>query len=106
MTDSHVLSAADRRRFGRTQLSVSPLGFGGAPIGFVETERREAQRTLDGLLDHGINVIDTAAMYRGSEALIGEAISGRRSEFVLISKCGHAEPDLPGESWTAELIAA
>ena len=28
------------RSFGRTGLEVSALGFGGAPVGFLETDRR------------------------------------------------------------------
>jgi len=101
-----ALTPADRRRFGRTELLVSPLGFGGAPIGFLDTDRTEIERILHGLLDLGINVIDTAAMYRGSEETIGRAIGKRRDEYILISKCGHAEPDLPGESWSRSLITA
>jgi aryl-alcohol dehydrogenase-like predicted oxidoreductase len=33
-------------------------------------------------------VIDTAAAYKSSEQMIGEAVSKRRKEFYLLSKCG------------------
>src|SRR5690606_32481526 len=36
------------------------------------------------------NVIDTAAMYKDSEILIGNAVGGRRDEFYLFTKCGHS----------------
>jgi aryl-alcohol dehydrogenase-like predicted oxidoreductase len=75
---------------GKTDLSVSRLGYGAAPIGFLETGPNQIARVLNYLLDHGVNLIDTAACYRGSEEAIGEAISYRREDFVLVSKAGHA----------------
>ncbi|HMN97023.1 MAG TPA: aldo/keto reductase [Phycisphaerales bacterium] len=95
-----------RVRFGRTGLMVSRIGFGAAPIGLLETERAEATRLLNLLLDRGVNLVDTAAGYRGSEETIGAAISHRRDEFVLVSKCGYAVGDLAGEPWSAQLVAA
>ncbi len=61
---------------------------------------------LNFLLDSGVNLIDTAASYRESEEVIGESISSRRDEFVLVSKCGSTFDDLRGEAWSAQLIAA
>ena len=93
-----------RRAFGRTGLSVSPLGFGGAPVGYLKTDRERVARILHYLLDHGVNAIDTAAAYEGSEEVIGETIGSRRSEFVLISKCGTKVPGVDGEDWSPKLI--
>lgn len=91
----------EKRPFGKTGLDVSVVGFGGAPIGFLETEQRQVGDVLNGLLDRGVNLIDTAAMYLGSEQAIGKAIGHRRGEFVLVSKCG-AGWDTPGDSdWSA-----
>ena len=42
----------------------------------------------------GINFIDTAICYGTSEARIGQAISHRRNEFVLATKCG-CQPGMP-----------
>ncbi|MHC5023087.1 MAG: aldo/keto reductase [Planctomycetota bacterium] len=95
------------RPFGRTGLMVSPLGFGGAPIGVLDTEAERAARVLNLLLDAGVNVIDTAACYFGSEKLIGRAIGHRRDEFVLISKCGHADAGETGpRDFRPDVIAA
>ena len=69
------------RTFGRTGLQVSPLGFGGAPIGLLATDADEVGTLLNALLDHGVNVIDTAACYHGSEAVIGRSIAHRRDSF-------------------------
>ena len=68
--------------------------------------RRRTRRTceINLTLDIGINFLDTAACYASTEALIGSAVSHRRDEFFLASKCGHAV-DTDAESWTAQLIA-
>ena len=48
---------------------------------------------LNAVLDSGVNFIDTAVCYGTSEARIGRAISHRRREFILATKCGC----VPGE---------
>ncbi len=95
-----------RHAFGSTGLHVSPLGFGGAPIGLLEAEKDAVRQVLSSLLDAGVSVIDTAAMYRGSEAMIGETIGDRREEFVLVSKCGHQIEESDAEPWSPPLIRA
>jgi aryl-alcohol dehydrogenase-like predicted oxidoreductase len=94
----------ERRSFGKTGLDVSVLGFGGAPVGFLETEQTEVSKILNSLLDQGVNLIDTAAGYAGSEVMIGKTISHRRDEYILVSKCGRAEDELGGEAWSATVI--
>jgi aryl-alcohol dehydrogenase-like predicted oxidoreductase len=95
-----------KRTFGRTGYEVSPLGFGGAPIGYLQVEYERAATILNLLFDSGVNFIDTAASYPGSEEAIGKAIGKRRSQFVLVSKCGQAFDDLPGSAWSAQVITA
>jgi len=96
----------EQRAFGSTGLSVSTLGFGAAPVGFLQTEQERVGDILNSLLDAGVNLIDTAAGYAGAEEMLGNTISHRRDEFLLVSKCGQAFDDLPGEAWSAEVIAA
>lgn len=79
----------ERRRFGNTDLQVSVLGFGGAQIGYRETEQTVVDRLLNSALDVGLNVIDTAASYWGSEEAIGKAVAHRRREYHLFTKAGH-----------------
>jgi aryl-alcohol dehydrogenase-like predicted oxidoreductase len=45
-------------------------------------------RLLNGVLDLGINYIDTAPAYGASEERIGKAIAHRRNEFVISTKVG------------------
>src|SRR5215469_13202498 len=92
--------------FGKTGFEVSVLGFGGAPIGFLKTEQDRIGKILNLLLDSGVNLLDTAAMYPGSEQSIGNHVSHRRDEYVLVSKCGQAFEDLPGAAWSAQVVTA
>ena len=69
---------------GKTGLSVSKIGFGGIPL--QKNTPEEAKAVIDALVDEGINFIDTARGYTVSEELIGEALVGRREQFVIASK--------------------
>lgn len=93
-----------RRTFGKTGLELSPLGFGGGPIGYLRTEQKQVERVLGLLLDEGVNVLDTAACYDESEALIGTIVGSRRDDCVLVSKCGHQVPGIEAQEWSPELI--
>ena len=90
--------------FGRTGLSVSVLGFGAAPIGYLDTERECVARILNFMLDAGVNLIDTASNYPGAEEAIADTVGQRRDEYVLVSKCGPKLPDLDERAWSPELI--
>jgi aryl-alcohol dehydrogenase-like predicted oxidoreductase len=95
----------EKRRFGKTEMQVSGLGFGGAEIGYQNASLKTVEALLCNALDEGLNVIDTAECYQGSEELIGAAVSTRRADFYLFTKCGHgARYDIP--EWSAEQIAA
>jgi aryl-alcohol dehydrogenase-like predicted oxidoreductase len=92
----------ERRVLGKTGLEVSPLGFGGAEIG-SGVDGATVEALLNDALDAGLNVIDTAECYGDSEELIGQAVSRRRGEFYLFTKCGHAAGfDLP--DWDPRLL--
>lgn len=92
--------------FGKTGLSVSSLGFGAGPIGYLGTDQQRIASIVNLLLDAGVNVLDTAAAYAGSEEALGKAVGHRRGDYVLISKCGQSFEGLPGEAWSAEVISA
>ena len=65
----------ERRTLGKTGIEVTRLGFGGARIGLDHATQDQANDLLNGLLDSGINFIDTASGYLESERMIGEAIA-------------------------------
>jgi aryl-alcohol dehydrogenase-like predicted oxidoreductase len=84
----------EKRQFGKTDMQVSVLGYGGAEIGFEKASLDDVKRLLTSALDAGLNVIDTAECYLASEELIGDAVADRRDDYFLFTKCGH--PKTPG----------
>ena len=95
----------DYTTFGRTGLKVSRIAFGAGPIGYLGSSPDQAGKVLNLLLDRGVDVIDTAAAYLGSEELIGKAVGHRRNEFVLVSKCGRKVDGVEGEDWSPQVVA-
>ena len=94
----------ERRQFGKTDMQVSVLGFGGAEIGFEGATEETVARLLKGALDAGLNVIDTGECYEGSEELIGKTVADRRADYYLFTKCGHPR-GIGSEDWsTASLL--
>ncbi|HEY3243384.1 MAG TPA: aldo/keto reductase [Phycisphaerae bacterium] len=77
---------------------VSPISFGAFkigrnegikyPAGYALPTDAETERLLNGVLDLGINLIDTAPAYGTSEERIGRCIAHRRKEFLLSTKVG------------------
>src|SRR5438552_15743784 len=90
--------------FGKAGLSVSALGFGAAPAAYLNAHRRETIAMINDLLDAGMNVIDTAASYPGSEQFIGEHFSHRRKDYVLVTKLGRKIPESDAEDWSETLV--
>lgn len=83
------------QKLGNTDIEVSVVSLGtwGVGGGSVWTDKDstvgEVRDLLSACRDHGINYIDTAPVYGTgvSEELLGEALKGRRQDFVLQSKC-------------------
>jgi aryl-alcohol dehydrogenase-like predicted oxidoreductase len=85
----------EQRQFGNSGLSVSVLSFGTMTIGGRDRFGKmgnlglsETTRMLDICRDAGITTIDTADMYSfgGAEEILGQALQGRREEFVIATK--------------------
>lgn len=100
-----------RKTLGRTELDVTQLGFGGMELRGVRegVTEEQAESVLNGVLDAGINFIDTAPDYGLSEDRVGKYISHRRDDFFLATKCGcNVGPEgaryEPRHIWTAEQL--
>jgi aryl-alcohol dehydrogenase-like predicted oxidoreductase len=85
----------EQRRFGKSGLSVSVLSFGTMTIGGRDRFGKmgnlgvtETARILDVCKEAGVTTIDTADVYSSgaAEEILGQALAGRRNEFVLVSK--------------------
>jgi len=106
------------RRFGKSDLEVSEVGFGVWTLAsnwWGEVE--DKQGLLHAALDSGINFIDTAPVYGEGglgEDLLVDILKTHRDEIVLTTKCGYdieADRKWPGQSerphdWRPESLRA
>lgn len=84
-------------QLGKTGLTVSRLGFGGAALGnqYGDLQDSEAIRAVHAALDQGITFFDTSAFYGRtlSETRLGQALVGQRPKVILASKGGRIDRD-------------
>ena len=73
-----------KRRFGRTGLQVSIVGFGGTWISQISMD--EAVKVVRRAFELGINYFDTAKLDGDSEEKIGAALTDVRDECILATK--------------------
>ena len=77
----------DKIRFGKTELMVSKIAFGAIPIQRLGV--LDAVNLINGVLDLGVNFIDTANAYTDSEEKIGLALKAKpRDNIVIATKSG------------------
>ena len=71
--------------FGKTGLKVSRFGLGTMRL---PADEKAAMEIVRYAIDHGVNYIDTANIYAGSEELLGKALAdGYREKVTLVTKC-------------------
>ena len=77
------------RKFGRSDVQVSALGFGAMrfPTKDGHIEEIEAMQMMQYALEHGVNYIDTAYPYHGgeSETLVGKFLKNGKREAVKLA---------------------
>lgn len=83
----------ESRTIGKTNLKVSPLGFGAASMGnlYHEVSDKEASATLSSAISLGMNLFDTAPRYGLglSERRVGDALRNTpKEQYVLSTKVG------------------
>jgi aryl-alcohol dehydrogenase-like predicted oxidoreductase len=88
----------ERRQLGGTDLEITPVGIGTAPIGsgrdwpawWGPQDERDSIRAIHGALDAGVNWIDTAPFYGWgrAEEVVARALDGRRDDVLVFTKCG------------------
>lgn len=90
--------------FGKTGFDVSALGFGAAPAAYLKADTDRAVRVINTLLDQGLNLLDTATSYPGSQEFLGEHFADRRADYIFVSKCGQKVQGCDASAWTPEVI--
>lgn len=94
------------RTLGRTGLKVSAIAMGTFSFGGVGAFSRvanqgvaEARRLIDGCIDGGVNLFDTANMYSlgRSEEILGEALGAKREKVLISSKARMRIGDGPND---------
>ncbi len=98
------MAQIEHRRLGRSALRVSPLAIGTMNFG-PHTPADEAHRILDRAVEAGINLIDTADQYGGTEGvgatekIVGAWLSRRadRDQVVLATKVHEPMGDGPND---------
>lgn len=89
-----------KHKMGRTNLEITEISFGSAPIGniFRTISEEESRTMMNTAWDSGITCYDTAPMYGHglSEARVGESLRWKnRDDYVLVTKVGrtlHPKP--------------
>jgi len=82
------------------RLSAIGLGCMNMSAGYVPADDAVSTRLLNEAIDQGYTFFDTAELYGfgHNEELIGKALSGRRQEFVLATKCGLSKQGFNGSA--------
>ncbi|WP_078391816.1 aldo/keto reductase [Shouchella patagoniensis] len=76
------------RQIGKSDIYVSELGLGAMSFG---NDQKQINHIINEALDLGINYVDTADLYAfgENEQRLGEAIKGKRNQFIIASKAGN-----------------
>jgi aryl-alcohol dehydrogenase-like predicted oxidoreductase len=97
----------ETNRLGKSDLEITRVGIGTAPIGSTPgwriywgfQDESEAIRTIQVALDLGVNWIDTAPFYGWgrAEQIVGKALQGKREKAYIFTKCGTLQDEHVGE---------
>ncbi|HSP72763.1 MAG TPA: aldo/keto reductase, partial [Gaiellaceae bacterium] len=79
----------ERSPFGSTGHESSRTLFGAAALGAVS--QADADRTLELLLEHGVNHVDTAASYGDSELRVAPWLARHPGRFFVATKTGQRD---------------
>jgi len=88
----------ETRRLGQSDLGITRVGIGTAPIGSTpdwriywgHQDENAAIRAIEAAIDLGVNWIDTAPFYGWgrAEQIVGKALQGKRDRAYIYTKCG------------------
>ena len=99
----------NNRTLGKTGFSISEISLGTWQLGGKWGEpfdEKVAAKTLDTAIGHGVNFIDTADVYKGteSEIAVGKAIKKTDKRIYVATKCGRQIDPHTNENYTAKKL--
>ncbi len=97
------------RPLGKTGFNVSEISLGTWQLGGkwgTEFDHDVAGETLERAFDNGINFIDTADVYKGteSEIAVGKAVKRAKNRIYIATKCGRQINPHTNENYTPEVL--
>lgn len=97
------------RTLGKTGFEISEISLGTWQLGGkwgTEFDHKLAQKTLDKAISNGVNFIDTADVYKGteSEIAVGKAIKNADSRVYVATKCGRQIDPHTNQNYTPEKL--
>lgn len=97
------------RTLGKTGFKVSEISLGTWQLGGkwgIPLDDDLAQKTLDKAISNGVNFIDTADVYKGteSEIAVGKAIKNTDKRVYVATKCGRQIDPHTNENYTPEKL--
>src|ERR1700749_3960183 len=102
------MTTLKKRKVGKTNIEVTELGLGGAPMGGFRATISDSEATAltDAAYESGVRYFDTSPFYGygRSELRMGAALRERpRGEYILSTKVGRIlHPMTPGETRPAD----
>jgi aryl-alcohol dehydrogenase-like predicted oxidoreductase len=97
------------RPLGKTGFNVSEISLGTWQLGGkwgTKFDHDVADKTLERAFDNGINFIDTADVYKGteSEIAVGKAVKRAKNRIYVATKCGRQINPHINENYTPEVL--
>jgi aryl-alcohol dehydrogenase-like predicted oxidoreductase len=91
-----MVKEMEKKRLGNSDMRLTPIGIGAWAMGgggwafaWGPQDDRQSVAAIHSALDHGVNWIDTAAVYGlgHSEEVVAQALEGRSSRPYVFTKC-------------------
>jgi len=97
------------RTLGKTGFKVSEISLGTWQLGGkwgTDFDEKTAEETLDKAIGEGVNFIDTADVYKGteSEIAVGKAVKRAGKRIYVATKCGRQINPHTNENYTPEIL--
>lgn len=98
-----------KRTLGKTGFEISEISLGTWQLGGkwgTDFDEKLAAKTLDTAIEGGVNFIDTADVYKGteSETAVGKAIKRTDKRVYVATKCGRQINPHTNENYTPEVL--